>query len=96
MGSDDLRWERGTVQGRAAAWCAGGEGPPVVLLHGWGLGHRTYRDVVRQLTARRCRVLAPDLPGFGGTAGLPELGFEELAGWVDAFLGEVGVDGRRW
>ena len=89
---DDLAWERGEVQGRPASWCAGGDGPPVVFLHGWALGNRTYRDVVRQLTSRRCRVVAPDLPGFGGTAALPELTLEALGAWVDELMATVGID----
>ncbi|MCU1376009.1 MAG: Alpha/beta hydrolase fold [Actinomycetia bacterium] len=92
--ADDLAWERCQVQGRPASYCAGGDGPPVVFLHGWALGNRTYRDVVRQLTARRCRVYAPDLPGFGGTAGLPTdaLSIQGLAEWVDDFMTAVGIE----
>jgi pimeloyl-ACP methyl ester carboxylesterase len=91
---DDLAWERLEVQGRRASYCVGGDGPPVVFLHGWALGNRAYRTVVRQLTARRCRVYAPDLPGFGGTAGLPgaDLDMDGMARWVDDFMSAAGID----
>lgn len=42
----------------------GGEGPPVVLLHGRGNAASTWFPQLGEL-ARRHRVLAVDLPGFG-------------------------------
>ena len=67
---------------------------PVLFLHGWGLGHRAYRRALRRLTARGCRVYAPAMPGFGGTADLPprERSVAGYADWVADFLAEVGVD----
>ena len=58
------------VDGRQVNFAEGGSGLPVVFLHGWGLGHRTYENVLQELAAS-CHVLAPSLPGFGGTADLP-------------------------
>jgi len=43
-----------------------GEGEPVVLLHGFCCSSFTWREVIPDL-ARRHRVIAPDLPGFGYT-----------------------------
>jgi pimeloyl-ACP methyl ester carboxylesterase len=43
-----------------------GDGGPVVLLHGWPGDRRDHRDVV-PLLAGRCRVIVPDLRGFGGS-----------------------------
>jgi len=39
-------------------------------------------------------VIAPALPGFGGTAGLPaeSFGLEGYAGWVASFLHELGIE----
>jgi pimeloyl-ACP methyl ester carboxylesterase len=64
-----------------------------VLLHGWGLSHHVYRDAVRQLASDGTRVLAPALPGFGGTARLPEgsPGLRGYADWVAAFLDAMHV-----
>lgn len=42
----------------------GGRGPTVVLLHGLGGSHLNWMAAAPRL-ARRHRVLAPDLPGFG-------------------------------
>lgn len=38
----------------------------VLLLHGWGVSASVYHLIIDHLS-RRCRVVAPDLPGFGGT-----------------------------
>jgi len=42
----------------------GGEGPTLVLVHGLGGSYSTWLAVGTSL-ARRGRVVAPDLPGFG-------------------------------
>jgi pimeloyl-ACP methyl ester carboxylesterase len=41
-----------------------GEGPPVVLLHGWPTSSYLWRNVMPAI-ARANRAIAPDLPGFG-------------------------------
>ena len=81
------------VDGRTASYASGGRGLPVLFLHGWGLDHRAYRRSLRRLTARGCRVIAPSLPGFGGTAALPaaQRNIEGYAAWVSAFVDAVGV-----
>ena len=81
------------VDGRTASYASGGRGLPVLFLHGWGLDHRAYQRSLRRLTARGCRVIAPSLPGFGGTAALPfgRRNIEGYAAWVSAFVDAVGV-----
>lgn len=82
------------VDERHACCAVGGEGPPVVFLHGWGLGYRSYRSALVELVARGCRVYAPALPGFGGTSDMPvgRRTIEGYAAWVDSFLGAVGIE----
>src|SRR4051794_25274200 len=41
-----------------------GSGKPLVLLHGFPLDWRIFDQQVAELS-KRCRVIAPDLPGFG-------------------------------
>ncbi len=82
------------VQGRPAAYSLAGDGLPVVLLHGWALGQHTYRAVIERVAAQGCRVIAPSMPGFGGTGELPPADFS-LAGyarWVDALLDGIELD----
>jgi pimeloyl-ACP methyl ester carboxylesterase len=52
------------VDGFSLAYDRTGEGPPVVLLHGWPGGRADYRAVV-PLLADVADVVVPDLRGFG-------------------------------
>lgn len=45
----------------------GGEGVPLVLLHGWPQHSGIWRLVVEDLIADGHRVIAPDLRGYGGS-----------------------------
>jgi pimeloyl-ACP methyl ester carboxylesterase len=93
--TDHLQWCQTTVDGRVASYGVAGDGLPVVFLHGWALGQHAYRRALKRLVRLGCQVFAPALPGFGGTAGLPdtEFSFAGYARWVDGFLGAVGVEG---
>jgi pimeloyl-ACP methyl ester carboxylesterase len=48
-----------------------GEGPPLVLIHGWAV-HRRYWDGAAELLARDFRVIRYDRRGFGQSAGKPD------------------------
>lgn len=54
------------IEGRRLRWLEGGEGAPVVLLHGLG-GAASNWNLLAPLLAKRRRVLVPDLPGHGGS-----------------------------
>ena len=89
-----VSWHRLRVDGRPAVYGVGGPpGPPVVFLHGWALGSRAYKRALRRLIRRGCRVYAPALPSFGGTADLPR-GRGDIASygaWVASFMDAVGI-----
>jgi pimeloyl-ACP methyl ester carboxylesterase len=92
-GADHVVWERTTVDGRDAVYGTAGEGLAVLFLHGWALDQRSYRRALKRIVHLGCRVYAPALPGFGGSANLPESpSFDGYADWVAAFLDAVGVD----
>ncbi|HSC49379.1 MAG TPA: alpha/beta hydrolase [Gaiellaceae bacterium] len=65
-----------------------GDGPPVVLLHGYGVSGTYMLPLARQL-AGDYRVLVPELPGQGaseprpGLRSVPELA-DAFAAWLDA------------
>jgi pimeloyl-ACP methyl ester carboxylesterase len=68
-----------------------GEGPPVVLLHGWPQHWWIWRKVIPALAEER-RVICPDLRGFGWSEAPP--GRYELQGFADdalALLDELGL-----
>ena len=93
-GHTTTRFRRRTVEvrGRPVAYLVGGAGPAVVFLHGWALSASSYRAALRRLSGAGLRVLAPALPGFGGTADLPaaELDLSGYGRWVVDFLDAVG------
>jgi pimeloyl-ACP methyl ester carboxylesterase len=98
--STKLTWHTTTVAGRGAHYGVGGgnekadeDVQPLLFLHGWGLADRTFAASLSRLINAGLRVYAPALPGFGGTADLPE-GERSLSGyaqWVAAFAKEVGL-----
>jgi pimeloyl-ACP methyl ester carboxylesterase len=58
-------------RGTRLRYAIGGNGPPIVLVHGLGGTIENWRALAPPLAARH-RVLVPDLPGHGGSALLPE------------------------
>ena len=89
-----LVWKRATVDGRPALYGEAGEGVPVLFLHGWALGHHSYKPALKRLIGLGCRVTAPALPGFGGTPELSgtQFSFGGYAAWVDRFCAAAGID----
>jgi pimeloyl-ACP methyl ester carboxylesterase len=69
--------------------------PVLLLLHGFPTSSFMFRDLIPRL-ADSCRVIAPDLPGFGFTE-VPEkrkytYSFDALAGTVRAFTDALGLN----
>ncbi|GAA3233943.1 hypothetical protein GCM10017691_30020 [Pseudonocardia petroleophila] len=72
-----------------------GDGDPVVLLHGWPGDRHDFRDVVGRLTGS-CRVVVPDLRGFGATerpagAGAAEFAAGPQAAGVAGLIEQLGL-----
>ena len=69
-----------------------GDNKPVVLfLHGWGAPVATYALLLNHL-AGYCRVVAPDLPGFGGSEEPAEpWTVDAYADWTAAFAEKIGL-----
>lgn len=74
-------------------WLALGDGPAVVLLHGFTESYHCWEPIAQALAAHY-KVLVPDLPGSGGSALLPAGGaaMDEMARAVLALLDAAGVD----
>ena len=70
-------WRTVDVDGAAVRVMECGEGgDPLLFLHGWGLSPRAYAAGVSRLTGAGVRVIAPCLPGFGGSDGPPLRGVD--------------------
>jgi pimeloyl-ACP methyl ester carboxylesterase len=74
------------LAGISTAVLEGGEGAPLVLLHGPGANALHWMRVIPAL-ARNHRVIAPDLPGHGATAAFTgELDVSLVLSWLDALI----------
>jgi pimeloyl-ACP methyl ester carboxylesterase len=67
-----------------------GSGPPLLLVHGLGMGNVVWRPVI-PLLAREREVIAIDLPGFGASPQGPHT-IEGLAHCVAAFAAGLGLE----
>jgi pimeloyl-ACP methyl ester carboxylesterase len=68
-----------------------GSGPVVVLVHGFPLDHTIWDGQIGPLS-QRCRVIAPDLRGFGDTEATPgKVSIEQHADDLAAMLDALGV-----
>ncbi len=76
---------------RRLAWRTLGDGPPLVLLHGWAMSSAVFAEVMPQL-AESHRVLALDLPGHGLSDSPAIYTLNGLADDVAAWLVAVGID----
>jgi len=72
------------------AWLRKGEGPPLVMIHGFGADLNGWRVLVAAAALRR-PVLAVDLPGHGRSAGLERVSLQAMADAVAAVLADEGV-----
>jgi 3-oxoadipate enol-lactonase len=75
------------------AYADQGAGPGLVLLHAFPLDSSMWRHQVGAL-ADRCRVIAPDLPGFGGSAVSAGLTIDSAADVVAELLDHLGMNER--
>jgi pimeloyl-ACP methyl ester carboxylesterase len=89
------------VNGTRLHYVTAGEGPPVMLLHGWPQTWYEWRHVI-DLLADQYQVVAPDLRGFG-YSGKPASGYDaatmaaDLAALADHLgLRDVTVLGHDW
>lgn len=81
-----VKERRLTLNGVATSVLEGGEGPPLVLLHGPGAYGAQWIRTIPALTGTH-RVIAPDLPGHGASDffdGAPTR--ERVAGWLDDLI----------
>jgi len=77
----------------AIAYDDAGQGPVIVLVHGSPGTSRAWQPVAERL-APRFRVIAPNLPGYGGTtrpAGEEPGDSSYAAGLIEALIAEVGA-----
>ena len=71
-----------------------GEGPAVLLLHGWPTSSYLWRNVMPPIAEAGNRVIAIDLPGYGASSKPPGItyDFAFYDGVLDGFLEALGID----
>jgi haloalkane dehalogenase len=81
------------VDGLTVAFVDEGDGPPLLLLHGWPTSSFLYRHITPVL-AQHHRVVVPDLPGFGASSKPVDrtYSFELFASVLDALVERLGLD----
>ena len=84
------------VQGLALHYLTAGEGPAVVLLHGYTQTSRMWRPLIPRL-AEKFTVIAPDLPGIGDSA-IPKDGLDMkcAAVRIHALVQSLGIEKALW
>jgi pimeloyl-ACP methyl ester carboxylesterase len=80
----------GRIKGTRLRYYLGGEGPPLVLVHGLGGAASNWTALAPLLAARR-RVLIPELPGHGGSA--PLAAAPSLVPYADRVLRVADAEG---
>ncbi|MHB8451840.1 MAG: alpha/beta fold hydrolase [Mycobacteriales bacterium] len=89
-----VRWRTVRVAGARVEFAEVGDpaADPLIFLHGWGLTPRTYLSAIAPLVAAGVRVVAPSLPGCGGSDPLGlRSGLAAYAARVGAAVDELGV-----
>ena len=88
-----ITWRTTHVDGNPVRYGEVGSGPTALFLHGWGLRPNAYARPIEAMAAAGCRVVAPALPGFGGTQELASevRTFAGYGAWVARFLDSVGA-----
>lgn len=86
-----MRSETLEILGRPVTCWRGGAGAPLLLLHG-GMGDAALHFApIWDGLAEGHTVIAPDLPGFGGSRTLARTTFPDLVAWIDALLDQLGA-----
>ncbi len=81
-----------TLHGRPLTYAHAGKGPVLLLIHGMAGDFQNWREVIEPL-ARHHTVLAPDLPGHGGSArGFGDYSLGALAASLRDLLAVLGHD----
>lgn len=90
--SEAIAVRTATVDGLNLHYMTTGRGPAVVLLHGYAQTSRMWRPLMARLAAT-FTVIAPDLPGIGGSAIPPDgLDMTRAATRMHALVRSLGIN----
>ena len=84
--------EKINVRGHDVRYYTGGNGDPLIVVHGGGGDASTWLQNIEELTAKYT-VYAPDLPGYGGSQALDgDYYIPELTEFIEDFSDSLGLE----
>lgn len=90
-----LRADSVEVDGDRLHYRVGGDGPPLLLLHGF-TGSGSWWDPYLESLAKNYTTIVPDLPGHGRSEGGPDpYRFDQVATDIHALMDELAIDRFR-
>ena len=93
--STTFRADSVRVDGSWIHYRSGGDGPSLLLLHGF-TGAGVWWEPYLEALAEHYRTIVPDLPGHGRSGGGPDpYRFDEVATDMHTFMDELGIDRFR-
>ena len=79
------------IDGFATSYTEMGSGSSILILHGWGSSSQVFDNLIQKLSATH-RVVALNLPGFGGSEQPTTVwGVKDYADFVTAFCKKLGL-----
>lgn len=70
-----------------------GNGEPILILHGWGMGSFYWQPISEKLSQVGFRVIAVDLPGSGESSEPKEIwGNNEYVDFILNFISKIGIN----
>lgn len=73
------------ADGRVISYRQAGNGPTLVLLHGWAMSSAVFGEALQALSDEFC-VLVPDLPGHGTSSSTKDYRLDALAADLSAWM----------
>jgi pimeloyl-ACP methyl ester carboxylesterase len=90
-----MQAETYSIGGRRVRVWRGGDGPPLILLHGAVPDAERCWSKIWDRLAERYDVIAPDLPGCGGSQALPRSNLASLTNWLEGLVDALDLRSIR-
>lgn len=88
-----MQEEKTVINGLAVNFKIGGEGKPLLILHGWGSRSDKWQRVGELLAKSQIKTIIPDLPGFGKSQ-KPSIswGLGDYCDFLENFVSQINLD----
>lgn len=81
------------ISGLKVNYKISGEGPVILILHGWGGSSDSWIRVLKLVAMAGFKVIVPDFPGFGKSITPPEpWGIEDYTNLISKFTKDLGLE----